>query len=147
MSTLTGLKLVAASTRRAAPAAEVRREKLVGKLREQQALFESKRTGQTFAPTTIKTVVDKVTGERRLAEVPKRMREWFWRADTGKWNLQLRYGTKTLTLAKGGKNAIEIDSMDKFSSTIDALIAAVKAGELDDAMAELSAQTRKGFGK
>lgn len=147
MSTLTGLKLVAANTRRAAPATEVRREKLVQKLREQQAVFEHKRTGQPFAPTVTKMVLDAETGEQRMVERAKRVREWFWRNDAGKWNLQLRYGTKTLTLAKGGKNAIEIDSAEAFAKTVDALIAAVTAGELDDAMAELSAQTRKGFGK
>jgi protoporphyrinogen oxidase len=125
----------------------VKRENLITKLREQLASFESKRTGQPFAPTTIKTLIDKQTGERMVAEVPKRVREWFWRTDAGKWNLQLRYGTKTLTLAKGGKNAIEIDSAEVFAKTVDALIVAVSAGELDNAMAELSAQTRRGFGK
>lgn len=147
MSTLTGLKLVTASTRRAAPVTEARREKLIQKLREQQAVFEHKRTGQPCAPTVTKMVVDADTGEQRMVEKPKRVREWFWRNDAGKWNLQLRYGTKTLMLAKGGKNAIEIDSAEAFAKTVDALIAAVTAGELDAAMAELSAQTRKGFGK
>jgi hypothetical protein len=147
MSTLTGLKLVATSTVRAKPAVQVKREKLITKLLEQQTVFEHKRTGQPYTAMVKKLVRNAETGEAQVVEKPKRVREWFWRNDAGKWNLQLRYGTKTLTLAKGGKNAIEIDSADAFAKTVDALIAAVTAGELDDAMTELSAQTRKGFGK
>ena len=125
----------------------MKREKLIAKLREQQAVFEHKRTGQPYTAMTTKLVRDAETGQAQVVEKPKRVREWFWRTDTGKWNLQLRYGTKTLTLAKGGKNAIEIDSAEAFAKTVDALIAAVTAGELDDAMADASAQTRRGFGK
>lgn len=147
MSTLTALKLVAASPARQKPLIMQKRDKLIQKLHEQRAFFDAKQTGQPFAPIVTKIVVDAETGEQRTVEKTKRVREWFWRTDAGKWNLQLRYGTKTLTLGKGGKNAIEIDSADTFTKTIDVLIAAVTGGELDDAIAELSAQTRKGFGK
>lgn len=147
MSTLTGLKLVAAKVVRAQQPESIKRTKLIERLREQQALFAAKQSGSTYQPSTIKTIVDKDTGERRQIETVKRVREWFWRAENGKLNLLLRYGTKTLTLGKGGKNAIEIDRDAEFDATVNAVIAAVQNGELDEAIAELSAQTRKGFGK
>ena len=147
MNTLTGLKLVAAKAVRVQQPEHIKRTKLIERLREQQAIFNARQSGSRYQPSIVKTVVDKETGERRQVETAKRVREWFWRADNGKLNLLLRYGTKTLMLGKGGKNAIEIERDEDFDATVNAVIAAVQNGELDEAIAELSAQARKGFGK
>ena len=51
---------------------------------------------------------------------------------------------KTLELAKG-KTAIEVGSMNELIPTLDALKAAVAAGELDAQLEAVSATMRSGF--
>jgi hypothetical protein len=80
-------------------------------------------------------------------EVQRRVREWYWTAETGKVHLSVRYGASTLTLAKGGKNAIEVNSKAELIDTLKVLMAATANGELDEAIAEVSVRTRKAFGK
>jgi len=48
--------------------------------------------------------------------------------------LIIRYGSKPLALA-AGKHAIAVGSKDKLIGVIDAVIAAAKAGELDNMIA------------
>ena len=72
--------------------------------------------------------------------------EWFWTAAGNKINLSVRYGSKTLELAKG-KNAIELATSDELIATLSQLKEAVLAGELDDAMSAASDKLRAGFGK
>ena len=50
-------------------------------------------------------------------------------------------------LAKGGKNAIELASFAEVVATLQLVKTAVEQGELDDAIAEVSAATRKAFAK
>ncbi|MEI6790840.1 MAG: DUF6641 family protein, partial [Myxococcaceae bacterium] len=92
-------------------------------------------------------VVDATTGLRSAVEVNKRVREWFWVSDTGRLNVAVKYGASTLTLAKGGKNAIEVTNGAELINTLKVLMAATANGELDDAIAEASVRTRKAFGK
>ena len=47
-----------------------------------------------------KHVTDDETGERKLVEKPKKVRQWFW-DNGGVWLFQIRYGTNVLELAKG----------------------------------------------
>ena len=59
----------------------------------------------------------------------------------------MKYGARTLTLDKGGKNAVELNSTAELVNTLKVLMAAAANGELDDAIAEASVRTRKAFGK
>ena len=45
--------------------------------------------------------------------------------------LEIRYGNRPLELAKG-KSAVEVGEKEKLPEIIDTIIAATKAGELDD---------------
>jgi hypothetical protein len=81
-------------------------------------------------------------------ETVKRVKEWFWISDSGKINLAIKYGAKTLTLNKKTKaNCIELSNGDELISTLKALKADVLDGALDEAIAEVSTATREGFGK
>ena len=147
MSALANLKFVAAKKNAVVSPVIAKRKKLVAKLQEQLAMFEAQQAGSVYTAKRIKTVVDAETGLRDAVEVNKRVREWYWVADTGKLNLAVKYGAATLTLAKGGKNAIEMNSGAELVNTLKVLMAATANGELDDAIAEASVKTRKGFGK
>ncbi len=145
--TLNELKLVIAKKKLSASPIVHRRNKLLAKLHEQIELCEAKKTGQTYAPKRLKTYTNKQTGERMTVEMVKRIKEWFWISDSGKINLSVRYGAKTLLLNKKGANAIECSNGDELINTLKALKLAVLNGELDDAITDVSSATRKAFCK
>ena len=147
MSTLNSLKLVASKKHQSVAPIVLRRNKLVSKLHEQLELCEAQKAGNTYAPKRLKTYTNKHTGERMTVETVKRVREWFWIGDTGKINLAVKYGSKTLPLNKKGANAIELSSGDELINTIKSLKIAVMNGELDDAINDMSLATRQAFGK
>ncbi|MBU3552281.1 hypothetical protein ICE95_03125 [Polynucleobacter sp. MWH-Post4-6-1] len=111
-------------------------------------MCEAKRNQVPFTPKRLKTVVNKATGERTTVETIKRVKEWFWLStETGKINLAIKYGAKTLKLNKKGANAIEITNGTELIGTLHKLKEAVIAGEFDDAISEASDATRKAFKK
>ena len=148
MSTLNNLKLVVSKRHQTVSPIVHRRNKLVAKLHEQIELCEAKQAGKTFAPTRLKTYTNKQTGERMTVEAVKRVKEWFWVSDSGKINLAVKYGAKTLMLNKKTKaNCIELSTGDELISTLKALKTEVLNGALDEAIADVSNATRKDFGK
>ena len=148
MSALTSMKLVASKRHQTVAPIVVRRNKLVTSIHQQIALCEAQKNGETYAPKHLKTFTDKHTGERKTIETVKRVKEWFWIGDSGKINLAIKYGAKTLTLdKKKGFNAIEVDNGDELIKTLTLLKGCVLNGEFDDAINEVSTATRKAFGK
>jgi hypothetical protein len=148
MSVLTNLKLVVSKRHQTVSPIVHRRNKLVAKLHEQIELCESQQAGKTYAPTRLKTYTNKQTGERVAVEMVKRVKQWFWIADSGKINLAIKYGAKTLTLNKKTKaNCIELSSGAELIDTLKALMTDVLNGALDEAIAEVSTATRIGFSK
>ena len=147
MSVLSSLKLVAGKPERAVSPVMIRRNKLCAKLNEQIAACAAQLEGETYVRKALKVVVDEATGERRAVNVNKRVREWYWQTDSGKYLLTIKYGAKTLMLGKGGKNAIELTTQNDVVDALKLIKNAVSAGELDDVIAETVTATRKGFGK
>jgi hypothetical protein len=147
MSIVTNLKLITTANRTAISPVMQRRTKLLTKVQEQLELCEAQRNQQTYAPKRIKTITNKETGERMTVETVKRVKEWFWVAENGKINLVVKYGAKTLPLNKKGANAIELTNGTELLGTLHKLKDAVIAGELDEAIAEVSNATRKAFKK
>jgi len=145
MSVIAKLKLVASKRERFTSPTVARRQKLADKLEEQLALCTAQKNGEIYSPKRIKTVTN-ADGERVRVEAVKRVKEWFWTTSSGKINLAVRYGSKTLELGKG-KNAIELSTGDELLATLSLLKDAVIAGELDDAIANASDKLRGGFGK
>ena len=124
MSFLKSLTLTNLPVRSHDPVAN-RRAKLVSRLEEQRQLLQD--------PSYVR-VIQRWTGkgdERRQVEKKQQVRPW-WRADAaGKIVMCVYYGTKPMEFEKG-KQAIAVPSREKLPAIIDALIAAAKAGELDD---------------
>ena len=147
MSTLNTLKLVVSKRNVTVAHIVVRRNKLITKLHEQIELCEAQQSGTTYAPKRLRSYTDKQSGERVTLEVTKRVREWFWVSDTGKINLAVKYGAKTLVLNKKGANAIELASGDELIATLKNLKICVANGEFDEAIAEVSKATKLAFGK
>ena len=95
-------------------------------------------------PTRTKLVTDSATGEKKVVNVPKRVKDWFWVAENGKINLSVRYGAKVIEISKG-KNAIECGTADELLQTLSLLKTATLAGELDEQIEAASASLRSGF--
>ena len=123
MSVIAKLKLVSSKRERTTSPIVVRRTKLHAKLNEQLELATANKEGRVYAPKRIKTVTN-ADGNRVSVESVKRVKEWFWTGAGNKINLSVRYGSKTLELAKG-KNAIELGTSDELITTLTALKEAV----------------------
>jgi hypothetical protein len=145
MSFIAKLKLVASKRERNLSPIMLRRQKLAAKIQEQLELAHCQKNGTLFAPKKLKTVTNE-TGERVVVETTKRVKEWFWTTTNNKINLSVRYGSKTLELAKG-KNAIELGTQDELIETLALLQQVVIDGELDEAINNASDKLRAGFSK
>ena len=146
MSTIAGLKLVASKKSRSLSPIQQRRNKLAAKIHEQWELCMARQAGTIYAPRRLRTITNPQTGERATVETVKRVKEWFWISETGKIMLSVRYGSKTLELAKG-KNAIELATGEELIAVLERLKAAVLAGELDAQIDAASGALRAGFVK
>lgn len=145
MSFITKLKLVSSKRERNLSPIMLRRNKLASKIEEQLHLATAQKEGRLYAPKRIKNMTNEA-GERVAVETTKRVKEWFWTTPANKINLSVRYGSKTLELAKG-KNAIELSSQDELIETLAVLQQAVVSGELDEAINNASDKLRAGFSK
>jgi hypothetical protein len=115
----------------AADPAIQRRNKLIVRLQQQIALVKDPQ----FTLTRQKWIADE-TGVKQLRELRKRVRAW-WRTDaTGAVVLTVRYGARVIEFAPG-KAAIAVGKKEKLISTIETIIAAVEAGELDSVLAQM----------
>jgi hypothetical protein len=146
MSTLDTLKLSSAKKPTHLPQIVLRRNKLSNKLWEQIQLAKSQIEGTTFVVKKYKSVVDKETGLRKQVEVPKRIREWWFKNEQGKVCVAIRYGTQVMELAKG-KTSIEVDSAPALIRALELVKQAVEGGELDTQINTASANLLKGFAK
>ena len=146
MSAFSGLKLVAAKRPQTAAPAVVRRAKLAGQLAEQMELVRANAAGTTYAPMRVRSVLDKATGLRSSVQHAKRVKQWWFMADTGRVCLQVRYGTRVLELAKG-KNSIDVGSTAELLGALEVVKRAVEAGELDTHIEAASAAVRARFVK
>jgi len=146
MSMLANLKLVTSKREQGTNPVLHRRTKLSVKLGDQILLAEAKRDGRTYAPTRLKTAINRVTGERTTFESQKLIREWWYINGAGKINLVVKYGSKPIYFdAKGTKNAIEVNSGDELIAALTTIKAAVDAGELDQQIESVSSALRARF--
>ena len=144
MSVLSTLKLVSAKRPQTAAPIVLRRNKLSNQLHEQIELAHCVLDGKTYAPTRVRNIKDKHTGERKLVEAVKRVKQWWFVADSGRVCLQVRYGTRMLELAKG-KNSIEVGTVADLLSVLETVKKCVEAGELDLQIDAASAAVRERF--
>lgn len=110
-----------------------RRTKLIGKLMEQKAIAEADRDG--LEPNIMqRRWVTTENGGRTAINAPKRIKRWWVQDVTGNWLLAIHYGSKVIEIEKG-KTAIVVGNPDNLIPTLEAVIAAVSAGELDAQLA------------
>ncbi|UPT96461.1 hypothetical protein J4G48_0046940 [Bradyrhizobium barranii subsp. apii] len=108
---------------------QMRRAKFISKLEEQKLLLAD--------PNHVRTVQrwTKVDGERQATTKQQAVRPW-WKTDaSGQAVMSVKFGAKPIEFEKG-KAGIVVGSKDKLPAVIDALIGAVRAGELDDLFAQ-----------
>lgn len=130
MSALSSLKLVTAKRPQQMPQIQVRRNKLVRKIYHQIKLAEALSAGTIYAPTRLRSIRDRHTGEVKTLEIPMRVRQWWFVTDSGSVALTIKYGSKVLEIAKG-KNAIEVTDGAQLLKALNHVKDAVIAGELD----------------
>jgi len=108
-----------------------RRNRTIARLEEQKQLLAD--------PNYLRTVrvwIEK-DGSRQQIEKQQRISPWWRNAPNGSLVFFIKVGQKPVEFEKG-KPAIVVGSPDKIRGLIDTLIAAVRAGELDDALAQAS---------
>ncbi len=143
---LNTLKLTAARKTRALPDVVKRRNKLLQKLTEQRDLAAALEKGQHYAPKRLRSLRDADTGARVVKEVAVRIKPWFWTGEKGECLLAINYGSKQIELQKG-KTAIDAGHAGNLVTVLEAVISAVKSGELDPQIEAASSKLREGFKK
>jgi len=146
MSTLGDLKLSTAKKPTQIPTVVFRRNKLSNKIWEQIQLAKSQIEGTTFIVKKFRTIKDKETGLRKSVEIPKRIREWWFRNEQGKVCVAIKYGSQTIELAKG-KHSIEVGNANDLDKTLEMVKQAVEVGELDLQIEQASGVVKNRFGR
>ena len=146
MGVLDGLKITAAKKPTHLPTVVLRRNKLSNKLWEQIELAKSQIDGTQFVVKKYRSFTDKETGLRKQIEIPKRIREWWFKNELGKVCFSVKYGTRLLELAKG-KHSVEVGNAAELVKALELVKHAVEVGELDTQIELASGAVRKGFGR
>ena len=114
----------------------IKRERMVSRLEDQKKLL-----ADPLFVRRVKRWERKESGEKVLIEKPIRTTKW-WQADqSGGYVMIVKVGSKRIEFEKG-KAAIAVGSLDKLPGVIDALIKAVRAGELDEQLNQSSKSPR-----
>ena len=112
-----------------------RRAKLIRKLMEQKAIAEAERDGRE--PNIMqRRWVTTESGSKTLIDAPKRIKRWWVTDATGNCLFAIRYGSKVLEIEKG-KTAVVVGKPDQLVPTIETIITAINAGELDGQLSEM----------
>jgi hypothetical protein len=143
-SALATLKLAVFTKPSAITAAEFRRAKIATRLKEQIALAESVNNGTVYSATRQRVLTDSA-GVRSTVSVAKRVKQWWHKDAAGKLILTVRYGSRLLELGSKGRNAIEVATSAQLIPTLQVVLNAVLAGELDTEIAAASEQLKAGF--
>jgi hypothetical protein len=125
---------------------QFRRQKMIKKLDEQILMAAALVEGRQPLLTRTRRVWDAETNERQLVESTASVRQWWFVSETGKTAVQLRYGSRVITLAKN-RNAVEVSGNSELLATLQTLKTAVAAGELDQEIAVAADMVRARFKK
>ena len=145
MSVLKSLKLSKVAPMAVpADAKERARAKVVAHLEQQKALLAAQLEGESFEATRpVYRTND--AGERVRVMQPVHVRRDWFEDGAGTLHFMVRYGAKPLSLDKVGSTSVEVGAIDKLPGVIDALLAAVRAGELDTQLAAAAQERSKAF--
>ncbi len=143
-SALAQLKLTDARKPQQVPQVVLRRNKLALRVWQQMELAKAQASGGEYRVTKYRSYTDIETGVRRQVEQHVMVKPWWFSTAAGKLAVSVRYGSRVLELARG-KWAVEIAHADNLTATLDAIRAAVLAGELDAAIDTAATKLRAGF--
>jgi hypothetical protein len=133
MSALKALNFVVVPKHTANDPVQSRRNKLITQLEQQRELAKD----ENFVVKRQKWIKQE-DGSKALVDRHKRVKRW-WRVDgAGNCFLILRYGNKVIS-PMPDKGAIAVGDKAKLPEILDAVITAVRAGELDAVMAAAKA--------
>ena len=107
---------------------EKRRSNLVSKLQEQAELCKAQIEGKKFVVMKNATTRDEA-GNRTKIQREKNVRAWFW-PEGSAMAMCIKYGARAVEIQKG-KKALSVPNLQAIPETINTIIAAVNAGELD----------------
>ena len=141
---LNSLKLTAQAKPSQTSQVEQRRSKLLKRLDEQMKLATAQSQNQHYVGKRLRYYTDEATGLRKQVEADKRIKAWWFEQTNGKLALCVRYGSRVLELSKG-KFAVEVASTGDLVKTLEVISAAVKQGELDNAISKAANKLREGF--
>jgi len=144
MEIVSNLKLVQATRPQHQPAIVKQRKKLIAGIYDQIQLATAQESGSDYVKTKLRQVKNPATGQYSEMQISRRPRSWCWTAETGVTMLSIRYGMKTLELAKG-KTAIEVGEVRQLVPILESLKQAVAAGELDAQIQTASTELAKRF--
>jgi len=122
-----------------------RRSKLLSGLEQQEAAAAATQAGKEYFGTR-EVWKTNDQGEKVKTTEQKRVKKWFYTNDGETWYLEVRYGNKPLQLSQG-KTAIVVGTKDNLVAVIEKVIEAVKAKELDEAIAvtvKIRSEARRG---
>lgn len=129
-SVLSSLKITARPEIKQKPPVLNKRMKLINRLEQQKELATCMLEDKPFVAYKEKMVKDPETGERTKQRRQVSVRPWYY--DTGgHYYLEVKIGIKPIELQKG-KPAIDVGDRTKLPDTIETLIKAVEAGEMDN---------------
>ena len=111
---------------------DYRRNKLVANLNEQRDIAVADAEGRELTITRKRWELTE-TGEKKRVEVAKRLKRWWTTDAEGRVVLVVRWGSKLLEL-QGDKAAVVVGDKAKLVPTLDKLVQAARAGELDAAI-------------
>jgi ferric-dicitrate binding protein FerR (iron transport regulator) len=127
---LSTLKLVQAKRQAKTDSVQCRRGKVLVKLDEQIALAKALRSGQTLNIKHVRKERDEMTGVLRTIESVKRIKQFWFKSESGKTCLELLYGQTAIEFKKG-VTAIELADEGQVVDVLETLRKAVEVGELD----------------
>ena len=105
------------------------KERLLTKLDVQKPMAQAHVAGETYTHYKEKWQMNPETKLREKLSVPKNIKAWFYKRNN-RYFLEVRHGNKALELQKG-MHAIDVGDLENLVPTIETVIKAVVAGELD----------------
>lgn len=108
----------------------IKRDRMIARLEDQKKLLAD----PNFV-RTVKRWERKEGGEKVLVERPLRTSKWWQPDQSGGYVMTVKVGSKRIEFEKG-KAAIAVGTLDKLPAVIDALIKAIRAGELDEQLGQ-----------
>lgn len=118
-----------------------RQQKLIDRILVQKEMAQCLIENQEFTAYKYVTKVDDATGVKQKVRVPKKIKPWHYQVN-GEWFTTIKYGAKPLELSNG-LFAVAVGDKSSLASVYDTVIEAIKAGELNEQLAAITAVGKK----